>query len=180
MNVFQSTSPLVEVSGLFVHDVVRAIERLGSFNDLQEYKTLKDADPFQDYPSQSLLNLLKAIHDESPDAVHKIARSLLAHHIFSDDVKNFHDALNQLEHFCYGYMFPELNPNIEGRVLVGPISKGIYRVVVRTLFPCEFDTGLIMGMAERFDKKIRIDHNDFICRIAGKNDYCDYLVVVID
>jgi hypothetical protein len=50
-----------------------------------------------------------------------------------------------------------------------------YRVVSRTVYPCRFDQGVLLGLAQKFEPRARVAHDDGPCR-ARDGEHCAYII----
>ncbi|HET6345883.1 MAG TPA: hypothetical protein VFH51_13185, partial [Myxococcota bacterium] len=116
----------------------------------------------------------------------KIGKNVPKHAVFPPQVKDIHAALQSLDvayhmnHRKGGH--PMFNYNT-GHMMEG-IGHYKYEkrdkskealMVCENPYPCDFDRGVIQGLAERFEAQVKVAHDTGPCRKKGENS-CRYVV----
>jgi hypothetical protein len=179
MSVFQVARETELVTNVFVYYVNEAVKKIPVFNGLQKKYNFDLVDIAENTKLQHFLDFFNDMHQVDSVAIEEIGKKFIEEHEFPDTVFNFATALQHIESFYSIYQFDSANNAPTGEVVFGTVSRSVHRLVVRSPFPCEFEMGIIKGIAKRYDKKIKLEHHDFQCRMSLKSDRCDYFIIVL-
>jgi hypothetical protein len=192
---FQPFEPNIEVNGQTVYSIVdgfRLFRRLASAVLQQEgIGTMKsDGDLQLDregwYSQAAWLRAFARIAEEAGNgALHAIGRQIPENAVFPPSVVEIHGAMRaidvayHLNHRKHGQIM--FNP-ATGVMLDGIGSYGCRRAGERKIFmdcrnpyPCDFDRGIVMSMARKFEPHAAVEHDHGSCRKQGA-DVCTYVV----
>ena len=179
MSVFQATKTSELVTGDFAYYMDKAASTVDGLEHIREKFNFSNGDVSKHVSLQHFLNYFSEIHTLNPSFVEQIGINFIADYEFPDNVFNFSTALQHLEAFYSIYQFDSEDNMPTGDIVFGIVSRSVNRLVIRSPFPCEFEVGLIKGIANSFNKKIKIEHHDFKCRMDLKSESCDYFIIVL-
>jgi hypothetical protein len=191
---FQPFEPDIEVNGQTVYAIVdgfRLFRRLASAVLQQEgIGSMKpDGDLEIDrnawYSQAAWLRAFARIAEEAGNgALHAIGRQIPANAQFPGSVDT-HTALQSIDiayhlnHRKHGQIMfnPDTGVMLDGIGTYGYRRESERKVVMgcRNPYPCDFDRGIIMSMAHKFEPHATVEHDHASCRKQGA-DTCTYVV----
>lgn len=138
------------------------------------------------YPLRAYVKAFDRIAQEvGKTVVLQVGRSVVGNTQFPPHIRTVEDVLNALD-VAY-----HLNHRIRGKVMFDPatgqMEEGIghfkakqdgpkkFTVTVDTPYQCDFDQGVIEGMAQHFEPKAKVVHSPGSCR-AKSGNHCVYTV----
>jgi hypothetical protein len=179
MNVFQATKETELVSNVFVYYIDEAAAKIKELDELRKKYDFANVDAAGFTKLQDFLDFFNDVYQLNSEYVEQIGLNFMEDYDYPDDVFNFSTALQHLEVFYSVYQFDSENQNPTGDLVFGIVSRSVYRIIIRSPFPCDFEVGLLKGVAKSFKKHIKVEHHDFQCRMGMKSEVCDYFVIVI-
>lgn len=193
---FKAFEPGIEVSGESVGAIVDGFKKfptiaqkyLGKFGFLKANQSLSAIDRTRWYPQESWLSAFQAIAEEvGVNSLYGVGRLIPEHSTFPPHLHDVTSALCSLDvayhmnHRKNGVVMfdPQTGMMLEGigHMIATPV-QGEHRVVVvcEDPYTCDFERGIISGLANRFDASAKTAHdNDAPCRKKGA-DSCTYVV----
>jgi hypothetical protein len=140
------------------------------------------------YPQGNWLSVFESIASEvGPRAIVQIGQHVPKHAPFPPSISDIHSAMASMDAAYH------MNHRKSGKIMFDPATghmlSGIgnygYTPVPRERrivsvcenpYPCDFDRGVIMTLAQRFEKASRVTHDDSApCRKTGANS-CKYII----
>ncbi len=164
----------VEVNG---YTVLSVVEGLGKFEDIAyeilARNNIKNLDKNNWYLQK---DWLKAFHEISNKigsfALYKIGRSIPENAKFPPEIDTIQKGLSAIDIAYYMNHRGEENFNI-GHYSVKIVDDNTAKITCNNPYPCDFDMGIIISMAEKFEKNSKIKHLDGTCRKNG-DEQCVY------
>ncbi len=177
MAQFKAYSQDVEVNG---QTVLSVVDGMGSFtlsaNQILSQNGISDPKPGQWYLQQNWLNAFKEISEKlGPKTLLQIGKKIPENADFPPQIDDIDKGLAAID---MAYHMNHRNGEIGtyGFEKTGPKSA---KMVCTNPYPCEFDRGIILAMANRFapqDAYVKVEHDDSQpCRKKG-DESCTYLV----
>lgn len=157
----------IEVAGTGMYPVVRALSASALCRVLLEKHGLDDVKTDRFYPLKNYLALLADIGERMPVTLKKIGSFITAEAKFPPGIDSFEAILGSTD-----VAYRMNHRGCEGKDDIGHyactlLEKGKYLMKVDVPYPCPFDEGIFLGMAEHFQKKITIRHQGVHCRLKG-------------
>jgi len=177
MTQFKAYSPEVEVNG---QTVLSIVDGMGSFtmsaNMILSQNGIKDPKPGMWYLQQNWLNAFKEISEKlGPKTLLQIGKKIPEHADFPPQIDDIDKALAAID---VAYHMNHRNGEI-GHYEYSKTGANSAKIVCNNPYPCDFDRGIILAMAQRFapqDAHIRVEHEDGqSCRKDG-SESCTYLI----
>lgn len=177
MTQFKAYSPDVEVNG---QTVLSIVDGMGSFtmsaNNILMQNGISDPKPGQWYLQQNWLNAFKEISDKlGPKTLLQIGKKIPENADFPPQIDDIEKALAAID---VAYHMNHRNGEI-GHYNYEKTGPNSARIVCNNPYPCEFDRGIIMAMAQRFapqDSHVKVEHDGSQpCRVNGA-ETCTYLI----
>jgi len=171
----------VEINGRTVLTVVE--EALGKFSETYRDRALAalaeegidDPAPEQWYPQQAWLNAFETVADElEPHVLDRLGEQIPAVADWPEDIGSVPEALRSIDE---AYRRNHRGGEI-GHYRFERIDEQTGEVTCFNPYPCEFDRGLIRGVAQRYapvDAFVFIEETGTECRREG-GDRCTYTV----
>ncbi|MCY3411516.1 MAG: hypothetical protein INQ03_07800 [Candidatus Heimdallarchaeota archaeon] len=140
------------------------------------------------YSQKAWLQAFKLIsQDVGGNTLHNIGRKIPENAIFPKEVNSIIGALASIDiayHMNHRNRFGEILYNEEtGEMIEGighyttrQVSDSRIDMICTNPYPCEFDRGIVITMARRFQENAIVHHEDGECRKLG-DDSCIYSVV---
>ena len=191
MPVFIAKNASAEVNGETVNSIV---DGMGSYKakavEILSKNGITDPKPGLWYSQQSWLNAFKEISTVlGPNTLYSIGLKIPENAKFPPQIDSIEKALSAID------LAFHMNHRIDGKVLFDPqtgtIHEGIGHYTYAKLsekeakmtcpnsYPCDFDRGIIEGMAKKFKPAgsfVQVQHNDAApCRKKG-GESCEYKI----
>jgi hypothetical protein len=174
MGFAEKCSSNIEISGTGIWPVVRAIRAEALCKVLLEKHGLTDVQRGVFYPLNNYLSLLDDMAKRMPKMLRKVGTFIMSEVTFPPSMTCFEDALRSTDEAYLGN-HRGFEPDELGHYHFRKISEKAYLMSVACPFPCMFDQGVFLGMAQSFDTKIHIEHDATTCRRNGGTQ-CDYYI----
>ena len=166
----------IEVTGDAIYPVIQAIPADALSKSLLIKHGLDNTQKGKYYPLNKYLSLLHDIEIRIPSLLREIGAFIIQEAIFPPGIDSFERALastDQAYHINHiGFKKDEI-----GHYNFKKISEVLYLMSVSCPYPCEFDQGIILGMAQKFNVSVTVGHSSDICRINGAPQ-CDYQISI--
>ena len=195
MRRFQPFEPGIEVCGVAVHAVVQAfklfpsvvVKRLVSHGIGPPAGRPILVDVNTRFPLENWLAAFEDIDSElGPRALFQIGEQVERFVALPPNMTDIHSCLaatNIAYHMNHRKNDREMFDPLNGQMQNGigeygySASPGERRIVSRctTPYPCDFDRGVLLGFALRFEKSARIEHEPGPCR-KSSGDTCTYSI----
>jgi hypothetical protein len=173
MAQFVSPSPTIQVSKVPLLAMLAALGTVRPIADgiLKEQGVRQPMDRPQ-YPLQLSLDVLKAVHDKiGPNTINLVGRKIPEHLAFPEHLDTVEAALGALD---YMYKANHSGGPSGGWTAEVQGDRKI-RLTNSTPYPCDFDQGLVQGVAQLFDRTASVAHEPGACRKDGA-EACAYVV----
>ncbi len=177
MAMFKAFSDGVEVNGETVLSVVNGSPVKEFTLDILAKNGIKEPKEGQWYSQQTWLNVFKIISDEiGPTLLYSIGHSIRNSAIFPAGINTIEKALASID---VAYHMNHRNGDI-GSYKFEMDGKKRGKMICENPYPCEFDSGLIAGIAEKFKPQgslfVVVEHMPQVpCRKNGDNA-CGYTI----
>jgi hypothetical protein len=193
---FKAIEPGIEVSGESVGAIVDGFKKfptiaqkyLTKYGFIKPNQSLSDIDRTRWFPQESWLQAFEAIAAEvGINSLYGVGRNIPENSIFPP---HLHDVPSALASLDVAY---HMNHRKQGQVMFDPqtgiMLEGIGHLITTAMetenrvvvvcddpYACDFDRGIIAGLANRFDPTAKTSHdNNAPCRKKGA-DSCTYNV----
>jgi hypothetical protein len=168
----------VKISGDAILPVVRAFSLQFLSRKLLSKYQLEDVDKGNFYNMQNYLELLHEVEENMPRMLFKIGKHIFTEAVFPPQVTTFEQGLSVVDQAYYmNHMYNE-GEEI-GHYHYEKLAENKYKMTVTCPYPCDFDQGIIEGIATKFNRRVSIKHDNYNCR--QKEDHqCDYIVEVLN
>ena len=137
---------------------------------------LEDVREGQLYPQKNYLSLLDDIEIKMPGVLRNIGKAMMSQAIFPPNIKSFEEVLMVTDQAYYMNHRGAKKGEI-GHYNCEKISEKVFLMSVSCPYPCIFDQGIILGMAEKFQVRVSIEHEDETCRSKG-DPQCNYRIEI--
>jgi hypothetical protein len=188
---FKPLQPNVEINGHALSFTVAGFRLLPSvgLRFLEKYGLVDARNPRFDseawYPQEKWLRCFEAICNEvGTSTMTSIGRELGKRYPLPPPVTDLHGALQWLDagfHLAHRKLGKPMFDAATGRMMEGIGHYGYERLGEREArsecdnpYPCDFDIGILTGLAERFAARARVVHAGSGCRKHGAS--CSYLI----
>lgn len=177
MAQFKAYSPNVEVNG---QTVLSIVDGMGSFtmsaNQILSQNGIINPTPGQWYSQQNWLNAFKEISEKlGPKTLLSIGKKIPENADFPPQIDDIEKALSAID---VAYHMNHRNGEI-GHYHYSKTGPNNAKLVCNNPYPCEFDRGIILAMAQRFatdGAHVSVVHDENQpCRKKG-DESCTYLV----
>ncbi len=191
MTQFKAFDPEIEVSGVAILSVIKGFgifEKIGA--EILAKHGLKNINPLKWYSQQNWLNAVLEIFETIGSGIlFEIGKSIPNAAFWPSNIEHFVDALKSIDiayhinhrksrELLYNVKTGEMKEGI-GHYKVENIKKNSLEVVCDNPYPCDFDMGIITGVAEKYKppymKFVKVKHSAAGCRKYG-NLACIYIV----
>ncbi len=166
----------IQVSGEDISTVIKGISARGLSATLLEKYGLNNVQKGQYYPLNKYLLLLFDIEERMPTVLKNIGKHIISEALFPPDVTNFEQALRTSDAGYYMNHKGAENDEI-GHYLFKKQSEKCFHLIVDCPYPCIFDEGVILGIAQKFNTNISIKHLNKSCR-RNSDPECTYLIEI--
>ncbi len=179
MTQFQVFENGVQVNGVSVLVIVKGMEHFKKKAlQILEENGIKNPKPVEWYLQQSLLNAFKAISEDiGPHALYAIGTKVPENAEFPPDINSLEKALESID---TAYHMNHRGGKI-GNYNLHKSPDGAFQLTCNNPYPCEFDRGIIEGIARKFTPKwhyLIVKHDDSApCRDKG-DESCTYLIEI--
>ena len=166
----------IQASGEDISSVVRGISAEALCKVLLNKYELNNVQKGQYYPVNNYLSLLYDIEKRMPAVLKNIGKSIISEALFPPDVTIFEEALVAAD---TGYYMNHLGAEKDeiGHYLFEKKSEKHFHMIVDSPYPCIFDEGVILGIAEKFNEEISLKHDGDACRSKG-DQQCNYHIEI--
>jgi len=177
MTQFQAVTPDIEVNGQTVIAFIAGMEHYQHRAlEILERNGIANPRPGEWYSQQAWLNAFKTIAEEvGPYTLYCIGTKIPEHAQFPDGIDSLESALRSID---IAYHLNHRGGEI-GSYQFHHSPDGTMHFFCDNPYPCEFDRGIIEGMARRFEppgRHINVRHDDSApCRNRG-DDSCRYRI----
>lgn len=135
----------------------------------------EDIDPEKYYPAEGFLKALKNIGSTmNPAVLRNVGTKIIESAQWPQGLDSLTSGLASIS-VAYKMNHEPNNPTIIGDYIYAKIGEGEYTITCTNPYPCEFDEGIINGVARTFEKNVFVKHMDGPCRKKG-DDRCIYLI----
>lgn len=194
---FVAFEPDIEVYGVSIHAIVEAfklfpsiaLKRLathGIGTTQTKGSVMIDTDAW--YPQQAWLDAFKDIANSvGTQALFQIGHHVPKHAVFPPSVNDIYSGVQSID-IAY-----HMNHKKRGKPMFDPstgvMTEGIghygytpvagqhlIRSVCQNPYPCEFDHGIITAIAQRFEKRARVDHDPAAPCRKREGESCTYVI----
>lgn len=174
MTVFKASSDQIEILGAAIIPVLKGIPVSSvSSKLLQEYH-LENPVADQYYNQQQYLDLLKKINTYMDMVLFGIGQNIFLEAVFPPDIDTFEKVFLGLDQ---AYHLNHRGGEI-GHYNTQKIDEQSYLADCDNPYPCNFDQGIIQGIAKYFNQRILIEHQTEACRMKG-DEHCIYEISVL-
>ncbi len=194
---FQAFQPGIEVYGVSIHAIVDAFKLFPSIalkrlaaHGIGTVRGRGDVEIDTDawYPQQAWLDAFRDIATSvGTQALFQIGQHVPKHAVFPPSITDIRSAVASIDiayhmnHRKRGVpMFdPKTGIKREGIGHYGcdPIAgKNEIHSLCHNPYPCDFDHGILTAMAQRFEKRARVEHVDAAACRKKKGDSCSYVI----
>ncbi len=172
---FQKFSHL-EITSEAVHPVLRTIS-LEHFQKKLLQKFGMDEE-IKDGGFHSMISYLGLLHEvaKKPNILKQIGTHIFTEAKFPPQISNFEQALGSVD-TAYYMNHQNLKGEEIGHYKFEKESDGKLFMICDNPYPCDFDMGIILGIAAKFKTKIALEHSGEECRKDGANQ-CKYLIAL--
>ncbi len=168
----------IEVSGDDISAVVRGISSDPLRKIILGKYDLENVEKGEYYPMDRYLSLLYEIEEKMPSVLRNIGRHVIQEAILPDGITAFDQALEVADTAYH------LNHRGAGKDEIGHYrferqpDRSLH-MIVDSPYPCLFDEGVILGIADKFGAKINITHHDGTCRKTS-DPHCHYSIEIVE
>ncbi len=174
MKVFEASGPTVEILGDAIIPVLKGIPSVILKQALLKKHGLEGVVKQQFYSQQTYLNLLREVDHDMPLVLMNIGRNIFTEAVFPPDIDDFEKAIFSVD---TAYHMNHRGGEI-GHYQARKIDRTQYEMMCDNPFPCNFDIGIIQGIALAFNQRIFVRHTGKVCRMKG-DDHCLYGIHVL-
>ena len=127
------------------------------------------------YPASGFLTALNKIGEKIGAAsLMKVGSKIMESAVWPPNVTNLEQGLASINE-AYKMNHRPNDPKKIGEYQFKKIKDAEYEIHCTNPYPCDFDQGLVMGVAKRFNSKAVVLHSQESCRKKGQ-DQCIYKV----
>jgi hypothetical protein len=166
----------IEVAGEAILPVINAITAKTLCRLLLRKYSLNDVQKGFFYPLDKYLSLLHDIEKRMPATLKKIGMFIMSEAIFPPDITSFEQGL-MLSDQAYYMNHKGVRKDEIGHYHFKKISDKTFSMSASSLYPCIFDQGVFIGIAQKFNTVISVKHNSDNCRSKG-DPQCDYHISI--
>jgi predicted hydrocarbon binding protein len=166
----------LEISGDAIIPVIRAFSLDFLSKKLLTKYQLENVTKGKYYNMQKYLNLLHEVEHNMPRMLYKIGEHIFTEAVFPPQIKTLEEALQSVDVAYY------MNHNKQAEGEIGhyhseKVNDDEFVMTLTNPYPCNFDQGIIQGIANKFKKKIVLRHDEDSCRQKGDSE-CKYFIKV--
>ena len=166
----------LQVAGEGILPVVKAISAEALAKVLLGKYGLKNVQAGQLYPMESYLALLNEMERRMPTVLKSIGTFIMTEALWPPDITSLEAALSATD-VAYYMNHPGAKEGEIGHYLSEKISDKVILMPVSCPYPCVFDQGIILGMAQKFQVLVSVEHADDACRSKG-DPQCNYRIEI--
>lgn len=135
----------------------------------------EDIDPEKFYLAEDFLNAMKNIGSSmNPAVLRNVGTKIIESAQWPQGIDSLSAGLASIS-VAYKMNHKPNDPSIIGDYIYAKTGEGKYTITCTNPYPCEFDEGIVNGVARTFEKSVYVKHMDGPCRKKG-DDRCVYQV----
>ncbi len=135
----------------------------------------EDIDPTKFYPARAFLQALRDIGTKmSPTVLKKVGAMIIESAKWPPGVDSFEDGLQSIS-VAYKMNHRPNDVNVIGDYIYEKKDDKSWTLTCTNPYPCDFDEGIIKGVAKAFNAHVNVKHAVGDCRKNG-NRKCVYLI----
>lgn len=177
MDTLHVAQKIDTVQNVFVYYLNESARKIPAFQAVCKKFQFDKIDVTAETELQTLLDFFTELYTLDSESLQDVGYDFALENDYPDEVTSFSTGLQSIESF---YEMSSGSGNAESLgsgFMYGTVSRSVHRVLLRSPFPCEFEKGLIRGIAKLHGKKVKVEHHDFHCRTNKEFDSCDYFVI---
>ncbi len=166
----------LEITSEAVNPVLRTIS-LEYFQKKLLHKFGMDEE-IKDGGFHNMTNYLGLLHEvaKKPNVLKQIGTHIFTEAKFPPQISNFEQALTSVD-TAYYMNHRNLKGEEIGHYKFEKKSEKEFFMICDNPYPCDFDMGIILGIAAKFEVKIGLEHADKECRKDGAGQ-CKYMTTL--